>query len=37
MRMLTERSLALKTKFMSTGYQSVDSYPSAEQDLRQEI
>ncbi|MBK9947802.1 MAG: DUF429 domain-containing protein [Nitrospira sp.] len=37
MRMLTEPGLALKTTLMSTGYQSVDSYPSAEQDLRQEV
>lgn len=36
MRMLTEPGLALKTKLISTGYQTVDSYPSAAQDLRQE-
>lgn len=37
MRMLTEPGLALKTKLISTGYQTVDSYPSAAQDLRQEV
>jgi predicted nuclease with RNAse H fold len=33
MRMLIERSLALKQKLSTMGYQSVEYYPSAAQDL----